>query len=494
MQKIDYIKDVIKRGDKGSTRLNSICAQTLNNRNEIEIISQGIGGLAVLRIPEDYVVAVHSAGGDPKEMDLRRHTLSLIDKLAYDSENIGAEPVAFADVVDSNTGHSDMIDTVGYALKEGADKHKVGIPTGENAILGNRVNCEANVIGTMIALLPRSKAEELSSDGSLFFSFKKNGVSYAVFDPEGKPVMINSDGVGTKTEFYERSMNYKLAVDDEAAMKFDDAVKLGARVRVSSTIVETKGNIPIDEIIAHAESLGRKNNLIAIIDEDKVGNRIMGYNPCADSYNLGGSVVSTIDERRLQNPLKPTALDYLVAITAPIPNPRSNGITDKRKVMVDIFGKNWHQTEIGKIFLQYLAQPSTILYPVFNDLIDKGLATSVYHMSGGAFKGKLAKPLSKHNFFVNINDLFRPDWRESALIGHSLMPAEVAYASFPMGNDGFITTSEPKQATELIKQKYGLLARVVGPLEHSHRGWSGVRLIGIQGSNGEDVYFSGKDK
>ena len=427
-------------------------------------------------------------------MDLRKHTLSLIDKLARDSENIGAEPVAFADVVDSNTGDLDMIDIVGYALKEGADKHKVGIPTGENAILGNRVNCEANVIGTMMALLPRSKAEELSPDGSLFFSFKKDGISYAVFDPEGKPVMINSDGVGTNTEFYERSGDYKLAVDDEAAMKWDDAAKLGAIIRVSSTIVETKGNIPIDEIIAHAESLGKRNNLIAILDEDKVGSRIMGFNPSAASYNVGGSVVSTIDEWRLQNPLKPNAGDYLLALTGMLPNPRSNGITDKRKAMVALFGENWHKTEIGKIFMQYLGQPSTILYPVFNDLIGKGLATSVYHMSGGAFRGKLAKPLARHNLFVKINDLFRPDWRESTLIGHSLMPAEVAYASFPMGNDGFITTAEPEQAIELIERKYGMLARVVGQLEHNHRGWSGARLIGIKGSGGDDVYFSGREK
>ena len=499
----DYINDVIRKGDKGSALLHALCAPTLENQKDlISIISDGMNGLAALNVPEEYNVVVFSAGGDPQEKNLKNHTLSLVEKLVSYAKNIGAEPVAFANVVDSNTGDIEMLKVIGNALREGADKYNLTIMNGENACLGSRVNCEANLSGTMIALLPKKHpaARDNSQDEQLNlnfnptsqpFSFKHKGVTYAVFDPEGKPVVINSDGVGTKTEFYERSGRYEFAIDDFMAMNLDDTAKLGATAKIISGMVETRGFIPMKKIISHAESLAKSMDLIAILDEESVGDRIKGYNKHLSSYNISGSVVSVIDEERLKNPLTPKAGDSLIVLASMFPNPRSNGITAKREAMVDMFGSQWHKTDEGKLFLEYLGQPSTIFYPVFKELVSKGLATSVYHMSGGAFDGKLAKPLAKHNLYVEVNKLFKPDWRESAIVGRALMPAETAYASFPMGNDAFITTSNPKEAREMIQNSY-LQTMLAGTLEHNLDGLTGVKLIGIKGSDRQDVYFPGK--
>ncbi len=57
-----------------------------------------------------------------------------------------------------------------------------------------------------------------------------------------------------------------------------------------------------------------------------------------------------IDEERLNNPLKPNAGEYLVAIRNKRPNPRSNGITDKRKIMIQMLDNDWHETEAGQVF------------------------------------------------------------------------------------------------------------------------------------------------
>ncbi|MEA3514562.1 MAG: hypothetical protein U9R34_03745 [Nanoarchaeota archaeon] len=499
----DYINDVIRKGDKGSALLHALCAPTLENQKDfISIISDGMNGLAALKVPEGYNVAVFSAGGNPNEKNLENHTLSLVENLMSYAININAKPIAFANVVDSDTGDIDMLKVIGNALRKGADKYKLAIMNGENACLGPRVNCEANLSGTMIALLPKEKSVIMdnSQDNQISqsFSFKHNGVTYAVFDPEDKPVIINSDGVGTKTEFYERSGQYEFAIDDYMAMNLDDAVKSGAIAKVISGIVETRGLvgtrrfIPMKKIISHTESLAKSMDLIAILDEEQVGDRIKGYDESLPSYNISGSVVSVIDEERLKNPLVPKARDSLIALLSMNPNPRSNGITAKRQAMVDMFGEKWHETDEGRLFMQYLGQPSTIFYPIFKELVSKGLATSVYHMSGGSFDGKLAKPLAKHNLYVKINNLFQPDWRESAIVGRALMPAEAAYASFPMGNEAFITTSNPKEASNIIWDLYGLHTRLVGKLENNDKGLTGVKLIGIKGSNGEDVYFSGR--
>ena len=159
--------------------------------------------------------------------------------------------------------------------------------------------------------------------------------------------------------------------------------------------------------------------------------------------------------------------------------------------MVELFGLEWHETEIGKFFLEFLEEPSTIFYGLFKKLRENNLATSFYHMSGGAFDGKLARPLAKHEFFAKLENLFPADWREYAIAGKRFTPAETAYAKWPMGNEGFVTTSTPKEAINCINP-FGLEGRTVGYLEFARDGRTGVELEGIKSSNGENVYYSGR--
>lgn len=488
MKKVDYVNDVIGKDTEGAADLNVICTPTLNNRDDVDVISAGKGGLAVLRCPEDYVVAVHSAAGNPKTAEVGKHAMSMIENLVRDAQAIGGKPAAFADMVDSRDGDLDMVKAIGAALKQGADDYGLAVMNGENAILGPRVNCEANVMGTMMTYLPRDKASKYNSA-----VFTENGVSYAVFDPKGQPLTINSDGIGTKTDAYERLKAYGPGVDDFAAMCLDDASKIAATARVLSGIVETRGSIPVEEILARARELEDLHDVMITIDQKRVQDRIMGFTEHIPSYNLGGSVVSTIDEERLQNLPEPRSGDYLLAVRSAIPNPRSNGITIKRWAVEDMFGKHWHNNDTGVLFAEFIASPSTIFYSVFKELLDKEAASSVYHMSGGAYNGKLAKPLAKHNLYAKIEGdmLFKPDWRESALIGRALLSAEHAYGTSPMGNEAFVAASNP-DAVQQIMGKHGLESRIVSQLEHNERGWSGVRLVGIKACDGEDVYFPGK--
>ena len=72
-----YIRDVIAQGDTGSKLLHARTVQTLEWRDEVSIV----GGNAVLRIPEDQIVMVHSIAADPQLLDPRRHAASLVSRL-----------------------------------------------------------------------------------------------------------------------------------------------------------------------------------------------------------------------------------------------------------------------------------------------------------------------------------------------------------------------------------------------------------------------------
>ncbi len=498
----DYIARTIRQGDKGSKLLNERLKPTLKNSPLVEIISEGMGGIAVLRPPENCVIAVHSIGGDPRQRNLEKYVSSLIDRLVFYSLEIGAKPLGFGDVIDASSMDLDIIARIGDALRDKADHHKLPILNGELADLGTRVNCEANLSGTMISALPKDGGFAREVPGI----FIHKGITYAVFDPKGKAIFINCDGIGTKTEFYERLIEtlqgtlrnvpldsvygprlFPCGVEDFAAMNLDDTAKLGAEALVLSGVIETRGRIPVKIIGEKLRSVAAEMGVLGILQHEDVMERIRGYKDGAATYNISGSSVSVIDEARLRNLPRPKEGDTLIAICG-VPNPRSNGISAKRKTMVRLFGEEWHRTTEGKVFMGYLSSTSTILYPVFSELLETGLATSVFHNSGGAYNGKLARPLAKHGLYVELRDLFEPDWREVTLAAYSL-GVRSAYEKWPMGTDGFVSTSRPEEVIALIEQR-GLKARAVGKLEKSAGEQTGVRLTAY---NGEIVYFSGKD-
>lgn len=485
----EYVQRVIKSGDEGSALLAKMSAETLEDAEYLDVLDPGMNGLRVLRIPKDHLAVVHSAGGDPRKKDPEAYAASVVDKLTNQAASIGAKPLGFSNVIDIAAHDKSVLESVMAGLLDRAldtsMKRPIPILNGEYAILGSRVR-SVNVSGTMISIIEKDTDWLPVKSGN----FVDKGIRYSIFDPEGKPVYINSDGVGTKTEFYERAKKYEQSLKDFLAMNLDDAIKIGATARVASGVVETKGAIPFRKFEQLAKGLQEDLQVQIILQHEPVGNRIHGYDDIMPAFSLSGSVVSTINEERLNNPLKPRPGDYVIAIRG-IPNPRSNGITDKRKITADILGQDWHKTREGKIFLEYLAQPSTILYPFYQNCIDDGIVSSTTHMSGGAHDGKLARPLAKHNLFAKLENLFPPDWRDSMFAGRNFATVEQAYGKWPMGNDGYVTTSTPDKVMELLEGYIvdSLEGRVVGRVEEAVNGKTGVE---ITTPSGKTVYFSGR--
>lgn len=475
----DYLKNVVALGDEGSELLARICAPTLRNNDKVRVIKQGMNGIAVLEIPDGYDVVVHAAGGNPKEKDIKLYAASVVERLIKQAKDIEAQPLAFADVIDSQKGDTQLIKEIADVLVERAGNYKLAILNGENAILGDRVVGDANISGTMISIVKKGKFQSNSVS-------QINSTYFAVFDPKGRKVWINSDGVGTKTEFYERSHAYHRGLEDSLAMKLDDTVKLGAIAQVVADIVETSGVIPMEVIRRHAFKLGCGFHYL--IHQEESDGRVQSYKSGIPAYNISGSAVSVIDEDRLANPPTPQAGNVLIAVRGK-PNPRSNGITDKRKIMIELLGLDWHEKEIGKQYLEFLATPSTMLYNTFSTLLENNLATATFHMSGGAYDGKLARPLANNGLFVSIDKLFQPDPRELTFVGHHFTSAQTAYGKWPMGNDGFVAVpvESVDKAIDTLRA-HGLEGREVGTIKTAENGRTGVEIK----TAGEMVYFSGR--
>ncbi|GEM_PF-1378726 len=497
-EKDDYLQQI---EDKkiGSSLLRRLTAPTLKNSSLVDVIN----GFPVVRVPEDKVVAVHSACGNSEILDPERHTKSMVNNLVFQAKTIGVSPVAFLNVVDASEGSVSDMGIIGTALASSADYHELSILDGEDALLGpDRVKAVANVSGTMISL----------GDKKNFYRgmFRQGDISFAIFDANGKLVRGCADGTGTKPDFYARhaeisatpSLVLERANYDQAAMVLDDFEKLKGVAKVVSAVFEM--NRPLDfSVTRMAELTSHVLDVLYILQPEVVGSRLCGHRDGIFAYNISGAAVGVIDEECLRNPPKPSAGEYLVAISG-VPNMRSNGARDKRKAMIKAFGEEWHK-DLDKTvvvegreytvwnFLEYLTNPSIVLYPAFKELLDKGLASSVYHMSGGAYKDKLARPLAQHKLFAEVMNLFPPSFADiffAQQLGNSL---ETCYKKWPMGNDGFVTTSDPDAVIDILKKTYSLNARIVGKVESAVDGRTGVELANVKGSDGKPVYFSGRD-
>ncbi|MBU4086275.1 MAG: hypothetical protein KKB21_01720 [Nanoarchaeota archaeon] len=485
-----YQREVIGIGDEGSELLAKICAPTLNFHTYTRVI--GPEKRVALDIPEGFKVFVHSTTARHSK-DRRKTGASLVARLWKQSWHIQAMPLAMTDIIDSRTGDTKMLREIAEGMVKGAEEFNLAIINGENAILGDVIDREFNLSGTMISIAhPAIEVQgvKLSREGI----FDLEGSTYAYFTPEKEIgeefVVANSDGIGTKTRFYQRRNLWWPSINDFLAMILDDQAKVrGAKVKVASGVIETNGiSSQFMECQRYMKERCAEMGILGILQK-ALGN-LNSYKPDTPAYNIGGTAVGVVSEKNLMNPLVPNPRDSVIAIRGN-PNPRSNGITDKRAKMIKYLGDNWHETELGKKFLEYLAEPSTVLYPVFRELVKNNLATGVFHMSGGAYKGKFARPLAKNKRFARISDLFFPDWREITLLGASGTSAETAYGKYPMGNDGFITTDKQDEAEAIqVINNHGLQARVVGRVFDARK----EKLTGLelQAYDGEVVYFPGK--
>jgi phosphoribosylaminoimidazole (AIR) synthetase len=489
-----YMLD-IREKDAMSRLLAQITSDTLNNGHYVKPLVSGKNGVNLLDgLPAGQKVAIHSTGGDVKELDPAKYAASVIRKACAHSDAIGGQPIGFADVIDAQSTNEEFVRKVGTALRDQANNYKVPILNGELAKLGYRINCPCNISGTMITLLPEDN--RLSRDVRSGFTFNRCGVEYIVLDHEGLALYINSDGIGTKTEFYERMGEPQRGVYDLMAMGLDDLVKIHAVARAISSVCETKGRIDVDAIRTELVIATREMDVQATVQHEQVAHRLKGYKENARSYNMSGSFISSLDLSKLVSLPHPDDGNLLLALAGYYPNPRSNGMTVRREIMVANYGVEWHKTPEGRHYMKFLGQPSVPLYPALKELLDKGIATAAYHPSGGAFDDKLGLVLARQGMFVEVGlpgfeELFQPDLREVSFAAYS-DSVETAYSKYEMGTDGFAAIKRDRlEEARQVLGVYDLRSRNLGVIQKAQGDNIGIKF---KAYNGKVIHFDGKAK
>ncbi len=441
-----YIRDVIKRGDEGSDLLGELSRQSWDKNYILQY-----NGRAYIKLPEnEQTVVIFQLTGPQEETDPRKYTKKTMERLVQITKENDLTPLAIANVIDSQTGDPPMLkDIMNELLNSG-----IPVINGENAILGKeRMDHPVSLAITCIAK-PEGESKNLKEG-----VFQYNGRAFAVFYHRNQLIFANSDGVGTKTEFYERALELgirktKYALHDSLAMKLDDAAKQCIRVMAICDIVEHTENFDTAYLKKHAEHLGVRYDLNYLL-QCEVSPKFKGYKQSAPAFNVSGSAVGLIPETQLEKEFVPEAGDFLIALAGEKPSPRSNGITARRKFLIEKYGLDWHSNPEFKErieILEYLTTPATIFYPLFVYLLKQGTVTAVFHLSGGTYNGKLARPLAKHNFIAVIESLFPLSKEELFFLNQDFSEQNVrnAFAKWPMGAEGFVSTPDLESALEQI--------------------------------------------
>jgi len=490
----DWYNDItIVKGDECSRILAETTASTLQNHPDVVFVRSGMNHIAVLKPREDNLYAVFSIGGPVEEKDMQMYVKKMIETGVNTSLDRGLIPLGFADVIDASKSDPEFHK---YKKKLG---HKLAVLNGEYADLGDRVTVDANMNITMVCCAKNGQAEKICESGA---STLVSGITR--FNPGKDFIYTNSDGVGTKHILYELAGQEHLSVTDSMAMKLDDLVKINARAIITSDVLEHNGLLSYEK-----EELFRGLAIrlmspygIGMINAHDVGDRLKPYKPGMIACNLSGSAISLISEDKLSNFPKPVAGNYLISIrkakdsSLELLGPdgwRSNGITLLRTIPKDAFGEDWYLTPEGKEILKFATTPSDIFYPIFKQVLDEGAASSVLHLSGGSYNGKLAGLLAKEGLHVTLtaNPLAEEHlWPVSDIVKKVIelsgMPPTSFYNKWVMSNPGFIFTDYPATAMH-VAETHGYLSGVVDRLEKSDK--PGVSL---EAYNGEKIYFDGK--
>ncbi len=469
-----YIEEIVDFDAEASKIMYDASRRTFPLRTEIDILDDKKGGLVVLRPDKNRKIALHSASADPGIDDIAEYSSSLIRHLRSQAANIGATPIAFTNIIERSDISLDVIEQVADAFLEECKKYKLAIMNGENAWHGYRVNAPVNISGTMISYI-----DAFHPDGV----FGKNGIPYIVLSPEGMPVYANSDGIGTKAEVYERTDKHEMF--DAFAMLVDDAAKKAATVRALSFVLEIGNeNVPSGILWRNGNKIAEGINAYFAIQLEYLRERIRGYGSAP--YNIGGTCISFIDEEALNNLPVPKKGDVLVAIRDPENRYtfRCNGISAARKGFESLYGEEWHTAVFEGITLgNWAVAPSTVFYPYIKQLFNHHLISGFFHMSGGAYREKLAEPLKEAGLSAKLDNLFEPSPAMVLLANHLNMHEEELYRIWNMGNEAFVSTGKPDEVMRKL-HNYGLEGRIAAsePLKKG----SG---IAIETYTGREIVF-----
>jgi len=283
----------------------------------------------------------------------------------------------------------------------------------------------------------------------------------------GLKLMLNSDGIGTKVEFAERTSRHDTMAYDLFAMLCDDAVRFGFEPVALSNILDVN-SLKEETIRGLAKGMvnAARDAGVAVVSGEiaELGIRVGGYGK--NSYNWGGTALSVFRKELGAKALKKGSA--IVALEEK--GFRSNGISLVRKIMEKAYGPDWHKKKTGgKTLGEQALTPSRIYTRAVLEMFD--LVSAVIHVTGGGIPGKLGRLLAMKNCGAEINDPFAPcELMLSCQKLGGVQDAE-AYKTWNMGQGMLLVTGKPDRIAA-IASRHKIRAKVIGETT----GKAGIRI------------------
>lgn len=285
----------------------------------------------------------------------------------------------------------------------------------------------------------------------------------------GMKLLLNSDGIGTKVEFAERTGRHDTMAYDLFAMLCDDAVRFGAEPVALSNILDVN-TLKEETVSKLAEGMVKaaKDAGVAVVSGEiaELGSRVCGYG--RHGYNWGGTVLSIMRKELGGREIRKG--NAIVALEEK--GFRSNGISLARRILEKEYGPGWHRRKTGgKTLGEQALTPSRIYTRAAVEMFD--FVSSVIHVTGGGIPGKLGRLLAMKNCGAEITDPFAPCGIMLSCQKLGGVEDAEAYRTWNMGQGMLLVTDSPGRIIRTAA-KYKIRAKEIGEIT----GKKGIRITG----------------
>ncbi|NQU79348.1 hypothetical protein HQ545_06295 [Candidatus Woesearchaeota archaeon] len=291
--------------------------------------------------------------------------------------------------------------------------------------------------------------------------------------PSGTLMNIGFDGVGTKMELAERINDHRTIAYDLFAMVCDDAVVRGAEPVLIGSILdvnslEKDGEAFLGQVKQLAEGYinAAKVANVAIVNGEvaELGDRIGGFGDF--NYNWGASVVWFANRDRLFTGKEVQEGDYLVGLREE--GFRSNGLSLVRRIMTNVHGDNWHESQYdGESLAKLVLQPSQIYSGAVVEMFGgynqepQAKVHGVAHITGGGVPGKLGRVLKPSGLGAKIDTPFEPVNLMLYCQEKGNVSDTEAHNTWHMGPGMIVITPEPDKVMG-VAENHGIEPKVIG--------------------------------
>ncbi len=298
--------------------------------------------------------------------------------------------------------------------------------------------------------------------------------------PEGYFIEVATDGLGTKGILIDAAKTHHLAAYDIIAATASDVTRYGGIPLIFVNVFDTVGigdegdevNKTYKKTIAALGDVAEKEKIVILKGETAQMSDAMG-SEITDSktkLNWSGTMIGAYHKDKMITGKNLAPGQVIIGLKEN--GFRCNGISSVRKALKAKFGQKWWKNPKAKKSIKKAAIPS-VLYDLYVNTLhgwfNKNFKPeinihSIVHLSGGAFKEKLAKDiLFPKKLSAELFDLWEPPQIMKKCAEWKKINDEEFYEIWH-GGQGMLLIVEEKNADYCIKRAkdFSIQAKIIG--------------------------------